>query len=56
MKNIIFLLPSLFLKIDHDRFYKNYLDQYVKVPNSPHLPLWEIFTEYFIKSGIQKIH
>ena len=47
-------LQSL-LKIDEDR-YKNYLDQYIKVPHSPYLPLWEIFTEYFIKSGIQKIH
>ena len=47
-------LQSL-LKIDEDS-YKNYLDQYIKVPNSPYLPFWEIFTEYFIKSGIQKIH
>lgn len=26
--------------------YKNYLDKYLKVPNSPDIPLWEIFTEY----------
>ena len=33
------------LKIDAGR-YKNYLDQYLKVPNSPDVPLWEIFTNY----------
>ena len=43
-------LQSL-LKIDEDS-YKNYLDQYIRVPNSPHLSLWEIFTEYFIKNRI----
>ena len=32
-----------FLKIDEKK-YKNYLDQYIKVPNSPDLPIWEIFT------------
>ena len=37
------------LKIDAGR-YKNYLDQYIKVPNSPDVPLWEIFTNY-IKSN-----
>ena len=25
--------------------YLNYLDQYIKVPNSPDLPIWEIFTK-----------
>ena len=37
------------LKIDESK-YKNYLDQYLKVPNSPDVPLWEIFTNY-IKSN-----
>ena len=32
-----------FLKVDEKK-YKNYLDQYIKVPNSPDLPIWEIFT------------
>ena len=35
---------SLF-KIDEKR-YKNYKDQYLKVPNSQDLPVWEIFTQY----------
>ena len=26
--------------------YKNYLDQYLKVPNSPNAPLWEIVIDY----------
>ena len=33
-----------FLKID-EKQYKNYLDHYIKVPNSPDLPIWEIFTK-----------
>jgi len=33
-----------FLKVDEKK-YKNYLDQYIKVPNSPDLPIWEIFTK-----------
>lgn len=33
-----------FLRIDEKK-YKNYLDQYLKVPNSPDLPIWEIFTK-----------
>ena len=37
-------LQSL-LKMDEGK-YKNYLDQYLKVPNSPETPLWEIFVEY----------
>ena len=32
-------------KIDKGK-YKNYLDQYIKVPNSPDIPLWEIVTDY----------
>jgi|TARA_B100001964_G_scaffold240608_1_gene310812 hypothetical protein len=39
---------QLLLKIDEHK-YKNYLDQYLKTPNSPDIPLWEIFTKY-IKS------
>lgn len=33
-----------FLKIDEKK-YKNYLDNYIKVPNSPDLPIWEIFAK-----------
>jgi|TARA_Y100000031_G_scaffold153524_1_gene198905 hypothetical protein len=33
------------LKIDESK-YKNYLDQYLKVPNTPDVPLWEIVTRY----------
>ena len=29
--------------------YKNYLDQYLKVPNSPEIPLYQIVTEYLKK-------
>ena len=29
-------------QIDHEK-YKNFLDQYIKVPDSPNLPIWEIF-------------
>ena len=36
------------LKIDKSK-YKNYLDQYLKVPNSPDIPLWEIFSKYIEK-------
>ena len=32
------------LKIDHDK-YRNFLDQYIKVPDSPNLPIWEIFSK-----------
>ena len=32
------------LKIDEKK-YKNYLDNYIKVPNSPDLPIWEIFAK-----------
>ena len=32
------------LKIDEIK-YKSYLDQYLKSPHSPDIPLWEIFTE-----------
>ena len=32
------------LKVNEKK-YKNYLDQYIKVPNSPDLPIWEIFTK-----------
>ena len=31
-------------KIDHDK-YRNFLDQYIKVPDSPNLPIWEIFSK-----------
>ena len=35
-----------------DKFkYQAYVDQYLKVPNSPDIPLWEIFTE-----NIKKIY
>jgi hypothetical protein len=40
--------PKVLLKVDEGK-YKNYLDQYVKIPNSPDIPLWEIMTKY-IKS------
>jgi len=33
------------LKINKEK-YKNYLDQFLKVPNSRDIPLWEIVTEY----------
>ena len=33
------------LKINKEK-YKNYLDQFLKVPNSKDIPLWEIVTEY----------
>ena len=42
------------LKIDESK-YKNYLDQYLKVPNSPDVPLWEIFTQYFKENNFQEI-
>jgi hypothetical protein len=32
-------------KINDDK-YKNYLDQYLKMPDSPDIPLWEIVTDY----------
>ena len=32
-------------KIDSNK-YKNYLDQHLKVPDSPSIPLWEIVTDY----------
>ena len=35
-----------------DKFkYQEYVDRYLKVPNSPDIPLWEIFTE-----NIKKIY
>lgn len=34
-------IQNLF-QIDHKK-YKNFLDQYIKVPDSPNLPIWEIF-------------
>ena len=40
------------LKIDEGR-YKNYLDQYLKVPNSPDVPLWEIFTDHLKNEKIK---
>ena len=46
-------LQSL-LEINEDK-YKNYLEQYLKVPNSPDIPLWEIFTKY-IKSKQTEIN
>ena len=33
------------LRID-ENVYKNYLDLYLKVPNTPEIPLWQIFIEY----------
>ena len=42
--NDAFKLDS-FLNIDKEK-YKNYLDQYLKMPNSLEIPLWEIFTKY----------
>lgn len=33
------------LRID-EKVYKNYLDLYLKVPNTPEIPLWQIFIEY----------
>ena len=40
------------LKIDAGR-YKNYLNQYLKVPNSPDVPLWEIFTGHLKNEKIK---
>jgi len=34
--------------------YKNYLEQYLKVPNSPDIPLWEIFTKYIKSKQFEK--
>ncbi len=34
-----------FLKIN-EKNYKSYLDQYIKIPDSPDLPIWEIVTDY----------
>ncbi len=31
-----------------DKKYSNYLDQYLKVPNSPDIPIWEIFCKKII--------
>ena len=42
------------LKIDENK-YKNYLDQYLKVPNSPDIPLWEIFTDFIKKNHSKSI-
>jgi hypothetical protein len=36
------LTLNSFLKIDKEK-YKNYKDQYLKMPNSSEIPLWEIF-------------
>ena len=33
--------------------YKQYIDNYIKFPNSPDLPLWEIFSKN-IKNRIMK--
>jgi hypothetical protein len=42
------LTLNSFLKIDKEK-YKNYKDQYLKMPNSPEIPLWEIFAR-----GVEK--
>ena len=42
------------LKIDKSK-YKNYLDQYLKVPNSPDIPLWEIFSDFIKKNNSKSI-
>ena len=42
--NDTFKLDS-FLNIDKEK-YKNYIDQYLKMPNSLEIPLWDIFTKY----------
>ena len=31
-----------------EKKYSNYLDQYLKVPNSPDIPIWEIFSKKII--------
>ena len=36
-----------FLIIDEKK-YKDYLDQYIKVPQSPDVPIWEIFSKQII--------
>ena len=38
-------------KIDEAK-YKYYLDEYIKMPNSPDLPLWKIFTNYISNNKI----
>jgi len=43
---------KIFLKIDEDK-YKYYLNKYIKIPNSPDLPLWKIFTNYILDEKIQ---
>ena len=42
--NDTFKLDS-FLNTDKEK-YKNYIDQYLKMPNSLEIPLWDIFTKY----------
>ena len=41
------------LIIDESK-YKNYFDQYLKAPNSPDIPLWEIFTKYIKGKKFEK--
>jgi hypothetical protein len=42
------------LKIDEEK-YKNYVDQYLKVPNSPDIPLWKIFLDFIKKNNSKNI-
>ena len=42
-------LKNLF-KIDEEK-YQKYSDQYIKVPDSPNKPLWEIFTDFVKKNN-----
>tara|TARA_Y100000590_G_scaffold449698_1_gene588260 strand:+ start:428 stop:1600 length:1173 start_codon:yes stop_codon:yes gene_type:complete len=47
-------LQSL-LKIDEDK-YKNYLDQYLKVPDSPDIPSWQILTNNLKNKKFEKLN
>ena len=47
-------LQSL-LKIDEDK-YKNYLDQYLKVPDSPDIPSWQILTDNLKNKKFEKLN
>ena len=34
-----------YAKVNEEKYLK-YIDQYVKMPNSPNLPLWKIIGDY----------
>ncbi len=48
------------LKLDNlfhidEKKYQDYIDQYLKVPNSPNEPFWEIVTDFIKKNDLKKI-